>query len=172
MVPSPCESPMPRTAPRPLFWAAALLLLALDQGTKAWALSRFVVQDREIIPGWLNLTLAWNTGVAFSLLKGHNGWLLLLVLVLIGAGCVLARKVDWRPAGTNVLFALFAAGALGNLIDRIARGAVVDFIDVHAGAHHWPTFNVADSCITVGAVVLVWQALRPQRPPCRSRKKV
>ena len=150
----------PRTSPRLLFYVATALLFALDQGTKVWALRHFVVQDWDIIPGWLTMTVAWNTGIAFSLFRGNNTWLLLVIGTLIVAAAVLcARKVDWRPRGANLLFALFAAGALGNLLDRIRRGAVVDFIDVHAGIHHWPTFNVADSCITIGAVLVVWQAL-------------
>ena len=147
----------PRPTPRPLFYVIAALLLFLDQGTKAWALRHFVVQDWAVVPGWLNFSVAWNTGVAFSLFRGNNSWLLIVVVALILVGMILARKVDWRPTGPNFLFALFAAGAFGNLIDRIARGAVVDFIDAHAGSHHWPTFNVADSCITVGAVIVVWQ---------------
>ncbi|SDU29958.1 signal peptidase II Aspartic peptidase. MEROPS family A08 [Verrucomicrobium sp. GAS474] len=157
-----------RTSPRPLFYVAALLLLALDQATKAWALANFVVRDREVIPDWLNLTLAWNTGIAFSLFRGNNGWLLAIVGLFIAVGLFYARKIDWRPRETNLLFALLLAGAFGNLVDRVRHGAVVDFIDVHAGVHHWPTFNVADSCITVGAGILVFQALFPPvRPPAK-----
>ncbi len=144
--------------PHRFFYPLVLGLLALDQGTKVWALRHFVVRDQVVIPGWLNFSVAWNTGVAFSFFRGNNALLVAVVVALIGVGIALARKADWRSARTNVLFALFAAGAFGNLLDRLRRGAVVDFIDAHAGAHHWPTFNVADSCITVGAVLLVWQA--------------
>ena len=134
----------------------------LDQLTKAWALADLdgVV---PVLP-FLNLVLVHNPGAAFGLLALAGGWQRWLFAV---AGAVIAAFIvawlrrtrtddRWLSAG----LALVLGGAVGNLWDRIVRGAVVDFIDLHQGRYHWPVFNVADSAITVGVVIIVLASLR------------
>ena len=141
--------------------AFALAWLALDQLTKAWVESP-AFAPRELVPGWLGLVRAHNTGVAFSLLAGAPGWALALVASAIAA--LLLRA--WRRTGDIVeqwAIAAILAGAAGNLLDRLRLGYVVDFIDAHWGAHHWPAFNLADAAITLGAAALVVQGLLRRR---------
>jgi signal peptidase II len=160
-----------RPSPRPVFYLLALALFAIDQATKAWALATLGpslspegVFHRTVIvlPGFFNLSFAANTGIAFSLLRGGNAWVLVATAIgLVGAALVVwrFRPVDWTPLGTNVIAAMIVAGACGNLVDRARHGYVVDFLDFYWGASHYPTFNVADSCIVLAVVWLVWRGL-------------
>lgn len=132
----------------------------VDQMTKAWAtrVLRFM-GDREIIPGFLNFAYAQNTGVAFSMLDDHgNTGRYGLSAVAIVAG-VLVLFYFWRIPRTNDrllgALALLLAGIVGNVTDRMRLGFVVDFIDVQFGSWHYPTFNVADMAICIGAVLLI-----------------
>jgi signal peptidase II len=140
--------------------AIALVVFAADQVTKAWALARLQpVRSVPIVPGYVDLTLVFNTGVAFgffSRLPPEWRW---LVTVLSLVALVLLASVAWRitPQGGRlgrVALGLVFGGAAGNLLDRWRLGAVVDFLDVHWRQYHWPAFNVADSAITVGVVLL------------------
>jgi signal peptidase II len=149
--------------PRPnaLSWLglSALLILA-DQWSKAWATASLVYrQPVPVIDGFWNWTLVHNYGAAFSFLSDAGGWQRwffsgLAVVISVALAVVLARtpRSDWRTA---LPFALVIAGALGNLVDRLRFGYVVDFVDWYYGSYHWPAFNVADSAIVVGAVLLV-----------------
>ena len=137
------------------------LVIALDQLSKWWALSNLQPAGvpHPVIPGFLNWTLAFNRGAAFSFLADSSGWQTwlfggLAVVVCIGLAVWLARtpRRDWRTA---LPLALIIGGALGNLIDRLIHGQVTDFIQVYWHAWSFPAFNVADSAITVGAVLLV-----------------
>ena len=160
-----------RAFPRPVFYLLALGLFALDQATKAWAasalgpsLSPEGVFHRTVlvVPGFFNLSFAANTGIAFSLLRGGNQWVLAVTalgLVAAVAAIWRFRPLDWAPLGTNVAAAMIAAGACGNLVDRAVRGYVVDFLDFYWGTAHYPTFNVADSCIVLAVLWLVWRGL-------------
>lgn len=147
--------------PNALAWlVVSVATIAFDQATKALArdaLEPYV--PHPAIPHVLNWTLAFNRGAAFSFLAGGSGWQtwlfgLLAIAVSIGLIAWLActRRGDWRTA---LPVALIIGGALGNLIDRLAHGRVTDFIEVYWHAWSWPTFNVADSAITVGAVLLI-----------------
>ena len=128
----------------------------IDQTTKAWAVSRLRFgEDISIIPGFLNFAYAQNTGVAFSMLDDHGDvgrWGLSAVAVFAG---VLVLYFFWRTPRSDdrVLgaLALLLAGIIGNVTDRIRLGFVVDFIDVQFGSWHYPTFNVADMAIVIGA---------------------
>jgi signal peptidase II len=150
----------PRTA---LSWVwLSLVVVALDQFTKYLAVKYLVLHaPLPVFPGF-NLTLVHNTGAAFSLLRDAGGWQrwVFIVLAVAIAACIvvwLARL----PARRNWLacaLALVLGGALGNLWDRISLGYVIDFIDVYYAHWHWPAFNVADSAITAGAVMLVIDA--------------
>lgn len=137
------------------------LVIALDQFTKWLALARLgSVGSVEVIPGVLNWTLAFNPGAAFSFLADQDGWQRWLFAALaLGVSAILivwlARtpRHDWKEAAP---LALVIGGALGNLIDRLRLGHVVDFIHVHwQGVWHYPAFNIADSAIFVGAVMLI-----------------
>ena len=143
---------------------ASILIIALDQLTKALVLRALVpYQPHEAIPHVLNWTLAFNTGAAFSFLAGGSGWQVWLFGVLAVIVCIvlivwLARteRGEWRTA---LPLALIVGGALGNLVDRVFRGQVTDFIQVYWHQWSWPAFNVADSAITVGAAFLLLDAL-------------
>ena len=141
-----------------LLWLSVLVIV-LDQVSKFWIMATF--EDYEVLEIWpvFNLTLVYNTGAAFSFLSDASGWqrwfFSALAIGISGMLVFWLRKIprhDWRHA---LPFALVIAGALGNLIDRLRLGHVVDFIDVYWGASHWPAFNVADSAISVGAVLLL-----------------
>jgi signal peptidase II len=139
------------------FVLAAVVLLA-DQATKAMVLARFVLGERLELTGFFNMVLVYNKGAAFSLFSNAPGWqtplLIGFALVAIGiVGTLLVRSPGRRLLCSGL--ALILGGALGNLIDRLRYGQVVDFLDFHAAGWHWPAFNVADSAITVGAALLI-----------------
>jgi len=150
------------------FLLVALAVLAFDQWTK-WLVEVHLphLSSVRVIPGFLNFTHVRNTGVAFGLFAaGRGGDVHALALSLVGAMALAVVLVYfWRtPARDQLLLvalALVLGGAIGNLTDRIAGGAVTDFIDVYVGTYHWHTFNVADSAITIGLLLMAWDALRP-----------
>jgi signal peptidase II len=143
--------------------------LALDQATKVLVMDNLPLGGRvPLIPGFLNLVHIHNKGAAFGLLSGWSAefaWLFFVIitaLVLGVLGYLLWRlPEDHWPAALG--YSLILTGALGNLIDRIRLGEVVDFIDVYWGRYHWPAFNVADSLVCVGAAVLVWVIIREEK---------
>ncbi len=152
----------------------------IDQTTKAWAVSRLRFgEDISVIPGFLNFAYAQNTGVAFSMLDDHGDvgrWGLSAVAVFAG---VLVLYFFWRTPRSDdrVLgaLALLLAGIIGNVTDRIRLGFVVDFIDVQFDSWHYPTFNVADMAIVIGAGLLildmVWSKKRiTEAPEAEPRK--
>lgn len=131
-------------------------IVAADQLSKWWVMTHFALHEsKTIIPGFFNLTSIRNTGAAFGLLAGTDGawrpWffggIALAALVAIGF-----LYNQYRQRGRVYVYALasIAGGAVGNLIDRVRFGAVVDFLDFYIGRYHWPAFNVADSAIVVG----------------------
>jgi len=137
------------------------LVVALDQATKAVALSALnPYEPHTVVPGLLNWTLAFNRGAAFSFLAGEDGWQRwLFTAIAIGVSVLLAywlsrtARRDWANA---LPLALIIGGAIGNLADRIRFGHVTDFVQVHwHDDWYFPAFNVADSAISVGAVMLV-----------------
>lgn len=139
------------------------LVLFLDQGTKILAEYYLKLhQSVELFP-FMNLTLMQNHGAAFSFLADAGGWQRWFFVVLTVVITVfLLRWLRGLPAeqrGLAVAIALVIGGAVGNLIDRVQYGYVIDFLDFHAMGWHWPAFNVADSAITVGALILMKDAL-------------
>jgi signal peptidase II len=137
-------------------------VIVLDQLSKASVLSAFRVGESLVIAPVFNLVLLFNPGASFSFLAGAGGWqrwfFTVLALGISGWLVVLLR----RHAHERLLplaLALILGGALGNVIDRIRFGAVVDFLHFHWGEHYFPAFNVADSCISVGVALMLWHEL-------------
>ncbi|ROR01945.1 signal peptidase II [Desulfosoma caldarium] len=154
-----------------LFGAVGLLILALDQATKAWVLHAMpLYSQKKIIPGFFNLVHVRNTGVAFSIFAGtENPWrvpvLAALTVVALAVIFFLYRESRPEERVKRVALSLIAGGALGNLVDRVRFGNVVDFLDFYIGPYHWPAFNVADMAVTVGAALLGVSLLRGEKPP-------
>lgn len=153
-----------RGSPRLAWLMAVAFLLALDQLSKAWFASTIALGSAIEVSAWLNLVHVLNTGAAFSLLADAGGWqrvffiaIGFMVVVPITFVC-LARQVEplERTAG-----ALLVAGGSGNLIDRIASGAVTDFLDLHWRGLHWPAFNLADVFIVLAAGIWILMSFRP-----------
>lgn len=147
-------------------WLAAAIVLA-DQLTKLAVVRSFAFGERlAVVPGLFDLTLLFNRGAAFSFLAGAGGW---QRWFFTGLGVAAAVFIVWLLArhGSQRLFAfsltLILGGAIGNVIDRIVRGQVVDFLLVYWQRWHWPAFNVADSAITVGALLLIVDEFRRVR---------
>ena len=164
---------------RDFIWKLAYLAIAggvflIDQSTKAWAVSRLRLGgDMPVIPGFLNFAYAENTGVAFSMLdnQGDTGrWGLSVVAMIAGA---LVIYFFWRtPRSDDRILgalALLLAGIVGNVVDRIRLGFVVDFIDVQFGSWHYPTFNVADMAIVMGAGLLIIDMFISKRKQAETR---
>lgn len=153
-------------------WLSVLIVL-LDQFTKYAASHMLRLHEPlELLP-FFNFTLMHNTGAAFSFLSQAGGWqrwfftgMALLVSAVI---VVWMRRLSAREHGSALALALILGGALGNVIDRIRLGYVVDFIDVYYDAWHWPAFNVADAAITVGAVLLVVTGLLAGRKTSQAK---
>jgi signal peptidase II len=149
--------------PRPAFWLAlAGLVIVLDQASKLWVLSSFRFGESLPVTDFFNLVLVFNSGAAFSFLADAGGWQKWFFVVLALAISVWLVVMIRQHAQERLLplaLALVLGGALGNVIDRLRFGAVVDFLDFHLAGWHWPAFNVADSAITVGVVLMLWQQL-------------
>ncbi|TNF73464.1 MAG: signal peptidase II [Acidobacteria bacterium] len=138
----------------------SLVVVVLDQWTK-WQVEAYLPRHlpTEVIPGFLNLTHVRNTGVAFGLFASQGEpWATILLTILGLAALLVVGLYFWRTPDSDVpllvALSLILGGAVGNLVDRIANGAVTDFIDVYFGTYHWHTFNIADSAITVGIVLM------------------
>jgi signal peptidase II len=161
-----------RAPPRPnavaWLWLSLVILIA-DQVSKYLAVTHLeYLTPVPVIDGFWNWTLVHNYGAAFSFLSDAGGWqkwffsgLAAVVSVVMALWLRLTPRADWRNA---LPLALVIAGAVGNLIDRLRFGYVVDFVDWYVGKHHWPAFNVADSSIVVGAVLLVLFSFKPATP--------
>jgi signal peptidase II len=155
----------PRWRSRPELWLAIILVIA-DQVSKAAIRAYIPLYDTvEVIPGFLNLTHALNTGAAFGFLDGLDFaykavFVSLLATAALGAIVFYALTLGSETRLSRLALTLVVAGAVGNLIDRVAAGAVVDFVDVYFGTWHFWAFNVADSCISCGAVLLIFDMLR------------
>lgn len=136
-----------------------IVVLALDRFTKEWA-QYYLSMDNvwHVMPGF-NLILSYNKGAAFSFLDAANGWQVIFFgIIAVVASVALAIwlfRISWHRFTECIALSLIIGGALGNLWDRLNYGHVVDFIQWYAGNYYWPTFNIADSAICVGAVLLV-----------------
>jgi signal peptidase II len=161
----------------PLIWTQsavrslwlALLIIAIDQVTKYWAVSDLVLGVSVPVMPNLNMTLVYNYGAAFSFLADMGGWqrwfftgLAAVVTVILWLWLV---KLPNRFTVEVLAINLVLGGAIGNVIDRVLAGRVTDFVDFYIGTWHYATFNVADMAITAGAVLLLWSELwlKPRR---------
>ncbi len=156
-----------RTHPAAWLWLSGGVI-ALDQVTKFLVTRFFELYERvEVLPV-LDFTLLHNTGAAFSMLAGASGWQRPFFISLGIAVSLLLVVWMWRsPRGDKLLpvaLALILGGALGNVIDRVRLGYVIDFIHAHWGGAYFPAFNIADSAITIGAGLLIIDAFREKRP--------
>ena len=142
--------------------ALAGVVLVLDQALKAWIVGSVMNPPRviDLLPV-ANLVLVGNRGVSFGLLHTDSPWSRWLLAGLALAVGVFLVVWLFRQQAAVVSYAigLILGGAVGNAADRVTRGAVVDFLDLHLGVHHWPAFNLADSAITVGAALLILDSL-------------
>ena len=142
------------------------MILLFDQGTKLLVDHTIPLHHSvSVIDGLVDLTHVRNTGAAFGLLAGHRralGSYILIVFSLIAIVFVihLLRRLSDADTGLILSLTFILAGALGNLVDRLFYGEVIDFLDVYWNGYHWPAFNVADSFITVGAVLCLWFLMR------------
>ncbi|HEY1091893.1 MAG TPA: signal peptidase II [Burkholderiaceae bacterium] len=159
----PAPSASSSSSRLPQWLALAALVVVLDQLTKTLVLSVFQYGDSRVITGFFNLVRAHNTGAAFSFLAGASGW---QRWFFVGLALAATAFITWllRKHGHQTLFALalsmILGGAVGNVIDRLLHGYVVDFVQLHAAGWYFPAFNVADSAITLGAILLIWDELR------------
>ncbi|MDX1489611.1 MAG: signal peptidase II [Acidiferrobacterales bacterium] len=144
------------------FWLIAVVVVIADQFSKLAAVKYLLRGSIELTP-FLNLHLVFNSGAAFGFLGGASGWQNLLfvgIAILVSFVIIMmAKRLGANDAQVLTGLMLILGGAIGNLIDRIRQGYVVDFIDFHYQDWHWPAFNLADSAITIGAVLLVLDAL-------------
>lgn len=143
--------------------ALSAVVVALDQASKIWVTQVFSYGDSRPVTSFFNLVLAHNTGAAFSLLAEAGGWqrgFFTLIAVVASAVIVWLLRKHHGQALFSLALSLVLGGALGNLIDRVRFGYVVDFLDFYYGNYHWPAFNVADMAITGGVILLVLDSLR------------
>lgn len=150
------------------FLPIALGVLIADQISKLWIERGLLpAMSQEVLPGLFSLTRVHNTGVAFGMAQGNNlvtGVLAFLIFVL---SVWLTRGWDWARRRVQVLAGMIAGGAVGNLIDRVRLGYVLDFLDFHYAGWSWPAFNIADSGISVGVMLLTLAWLSGHSPEKR-----
>jgi signal peptidase II len=148
-----------------LLLAAAIIVA--DFATKAWVLGTFHLHESVAVTSFFNLVLVMNPGASFSFLADAGGWQKWFFITLALAISAWLVALIRRHAAEKLMptsLALVLGGALGNVIDRIRFGAVVDFLDFHVAGWHWPAFNVADSAISIGVVLLLWLQLTHKAP--------
>jgi signal peptidase II len=141
----------------------AAIVLVLDQASKTWILASFPHTERQSVTSFFNLVLVFNPGASFSFLADAGGWQKWFFVVLALGISLWLLSLLRKHAQERLLpaaLALILGGAVGNVIDRLRFGAVVDFLDFHLAGYHWPAFNVADSAITVGVALMLWHQFR------------
>jgi signal peptidase II len=144
------------------YLAIATVTLLLDQLSKWSALSNLQIGIPEPVLPFMNWLLLFNPGAAFSFLAQGSGWQRWFFTILGLAACLYIIALLWKNQIDKLLcwaLSLILGGALGNVLDRLMYGAVVDFIDLHYANWHWPAFNIADSAICIGAALIIWGEL-------------
>ena len=146
-----------------LWLGVAVVVVLLDQVTKITMTRLLAYGQAEYVNHYLNLVMVYNKGAAFSFLSDQSGWQRYFFSALAAAVSIFIIWMLNRNANERLFcwsLSLILGGAVGNLIDRLAYGHVIDFLDFHLNAWHWPAFNVADSAITIGAALFVLDELR------------
>ncbi|MFI4983307.1 MAG: signal peptidase II, partial [Nevskiales bacterium] len=152
-------------------YGLSAMVFAIDRVTKSIIEARVSTFDvHPVIPGFFDIVHSQNRGVAFGLMNESNSaWRTVVLVVFSAAALLLVAGLLWRASRldrwTAAGLALVLGGAAGNLFDRILWGRVTDFLEFYIGDLHWPTFNVADSCIVIGSGLLLLELLRPKRQP-------
>ena len=158
-----------RPSKRWIAWLAlALLVIVLDQLSKLTVVATFAYGEGLIITSFFNLVHVLNHGAAFSFLAGAGGWqrwFFITLAVAISVWLITMIRRHQSERLQPLAFALILGGAIGNVIDRVRIGAVIDYLDFHAAGWHFPAFNLADSAITLGVILMLLQALLEGRKP-------
>jgi len=153
-----------------LLWALALMVFVLDQITKAWIDARLPLGTYgppgaiPVIDGFFYLVHVGNTGAAWSMFAGKSTFLALLAFGTLAAIYFWRRELGLRQRIVQVSFGLLCGGIVGNLVDRLLHGHVIDFLDFHFGSYIYPTFNIADAGICVGVGIYLIHSLRHPAP--------
>ncbi|WP_281278163.1 signal peptidase II [Oleiharenicola lentus] len=152
-------------------WIVGVLVFAADQITKQMIADRLpfgsygTFAQIEVIPGFFNLVHVGNTGAAWSMFTGQSLWLAVLAIVTLGAMFWWRHTLGLQYRAAQPAFGLLVGGVVGNIVDRLAHGHVIDFLDFHFGGYVFPTFNVADSGICVGVFwYILWSLRQPAEP--------
>jgi signal peptidase II len=160
-----------------LYFAIAALVVILDQSSKrlVWEIYKYS-GGTDVIGDYVRFTLSTNKGAVFGILSNAGHLLLVIRAISIAVLVFFAYRMRYAPAHKRVCLGLILGGAFGNLIDHVAAGEVIDFLDVGIGAHRWPTFNVADIAVTIGALLLILgyalypdSHLKESEPPLREQ---
>jgi signal peptidase II len=147
-----------------VFLLCAIAIVALDQTTKLFASSHLMPGESiSVLGDFIRLTLVHNTGAAFGLFPGSRVPFIVVSVVAIAVVLYLFFRETYRSVANRILLGCILGGAIGNLIDRVRLGYVVDFIDVGFGTARWPVFNAADSAVTIGVLLLAWNLARSGR---------
>ena len=145
----------------------SIAVIVLDQLTKYLATDMLIYADPVAVVPFLNLTLLHNTGAAFSFLSQAGGWqrwFFAAIALLVSVGILFwLKKLGRDKLWEALALALVMGGAIGNVVDRIVYGYVIDFLDFYYGAWHYPAFNVADMAIVLGAAILILDSLWPRK---------
>ncbi len=157
-----------------LFGAVAALAIVLDQATKLWVSEASGIPygvyppdgGIPVIPGFLSIVYCTNSGAAWGMFSGQGVILAILGIVAVVAIVLARRHLELERRTMQLVFGLICGGILGNLVDRLRIGRVIDFIDADLGFYRWPTFNIADSCLVVGVALFTLLSLcRREEPP-------
>ena len=148
-----------------MIYLISLIVFLLDFGSKFWVMKALVPHDPVFVFHCFNLYLTFNRGVSFSMFSSRSSlgvWALIGLTSLI-SGVIIYFIQKEKEVLTRIGLAFVLGGAIGNLIDRIRFGSVVDFLDFYWGKYHWPAFNVADSAICIGAILILYQYIRRKK---------
>ncbi|HEV3317324.1 MAG TPA: signal peptidase II [Candidatus Angelobacter sp.] len=153
----------------------AAMVVLLDRLTKGMVAQRITLHDSiDVVPGLFRLTHVQNQGAAFGLFSDSpSEWKVAMLILFSLAALAVVSALLWKNGNalnaTAIALSLVFGGALGNLWDRVVSGRVIDFLDFYFGSHHWPAFNIADSAIVVGALLLLSEIfLAPQEKPVKN----
>lgn len=146
-------------------WSLAILILVMDQWTKAWIRFHFSYgESRAVMDGFFNLVYVRNDGAAWNLLSGHSWLLITISLGVLLFLAIKGRAELMRTRFTQILYGLLLGGIAGNLVERVRFGWVTDFLDFQFGSYHYPSFNLADAAICVGAMLYIFSQRAKTNP--------